>query len=703
MIGTLKHIRNIGIMAHIDAGKTTTTERVLYYSGIIHKMGEVHEGSATMDWMMQEQERGITITSAATTIYWNTQNQDFQINIIDTPGHVDFTVEVERSLRVLDGAIAVFCAVGGVEPQSETVWRQADKYNVPRIAFINKLDRTGADFFRVVSEIENKLKANPIVLQIPIGLEEDFIGIIDLISFKAIYWDKDEGIEYFLKDIPQEYKKEAQQWRDKLFEIISDFNEEFMERYLESPNKITQNEIFQNIRKLTIDIKAIPVLCGSALKNKGIQPLLNAINLYLPSPIEVEAVDGLNPFTQKPESRETDYNKPLSALIFKIANNPFVGSLAYARVYSGILKSGEQVYNSRTKKKERIANLYRMHANKQKLVDEIKAGDIGTIVGFKDIKTGDTLSDNSNPIVLENITFPEPVISVAVEAKTQADTDKLFKALRKLEDEDPSLNVKIDQDTGQTIMSGMGELHLEVLSKRLKNEFKISCNQGKPTVNYKEAITETVEHHEIFKQQTGGKGKFADLTIRISPCSDNKIKGINFKNKLKGGDKIPKEFIPAIEKGLQSALSNGPLAGFKIYNISVELLDGSYHTVDSDQLAFEIAARKALINAAKKAQPVLLEPIMRIEIITPNEYFGDIVADLNKRRGNVVKSDIKNDLRIINGFVPLAETFGYITQLRTMSSGRANSSMEFVNYDTVPPDIQQKIIDTITGRIYFMN
>ncbi len=702
MIETLTHIRNIGIMAHIDAGKTTTTERILFYSGIIHKMGEVHEGAATMDWMQQEQERGITITSAATTVYWDFNNQTFQINIIDTPGHVDFTVEVERSLRVLDGAVGVFCGVAGVEPQSETVWRQADKYNVPRLAFVNKLDRVGADFFSVVSEIEDKLKANPLVLQVPIGHEDDFDGIIDLVKNKAVKWDDEEGIKFHYEEIPADFVEEAKEWREKMFDKLSEFDEEFMEKYLENSDDLSEEEVNALIRKLTIKLQVIPVLCGSSLKNKGVQPLIDAISNYLPSPLDVNAVTGINPVTQKDETRETDYNQSLSSLVFKIANNPFVGNLAYVRVYSGSLKSGSMVFNSRTGKKARISNLYRMHANKQTLVEELKAGDIGAIVGFKDIKTGDTLSDNSHPITLENIVFPEPVISVAVEAKTQADTEKLIGALRKLEDEDPSLQIEINEETGQTLMSGMGELHLEILADRLKNEFKVACTQGKPTVSYKEAITISVKHQEVFKQQSGGKGKFADLTIKISPCEDDEYKGLKFENKLKGGA-IPKEFIPAIEKGLKSGLSNGPLVGYKFFNIKVEVLDGSYHQVDSDALSFEIAARKALVNAAKDAKPVLLEPIMKIEIISPDEYYGDIVSDLNKRRGHVTKSDVKNGLRVIDGFVPLAETFGYITQLRTLSSGRANASLEFSRFEAVPEEIQKKIIDTITGRIYFTN
>ncbi len=700
MIETIKHIRNIGIMAHIDAGKTTTTERILYYTGIIHKMGEVHEGAATMDWMRQEQERGITITSAATTVYWDYNSQKYQINIIDTPGHVDFTVEVERSLRVLDGAIAVFCGVGGVEPQSETVWRQADKYNVPKIAFVNKLDRVGADFFGVVADIEEKLNANPIVLQIPIGLEDEFNGVIDLLKFKAVFWDDEEGIEYHFDEIPEEYKQEAEEWREKLYEKLSDYDEGFMEKYLETPDDITEDEIKNLIRKATIELKLVPVLCGSALKNKGVQPLLDAITSYLPSPIDRDAISGINPFTNKEEQRNPDDEEPLASLVFKIANNPYVGSLAYVRIYSGILKSGELVYNSRTGKKEKIANLYRMHANKQTIIQELKAGDIGAIVGFKNIKTGDTLADKSKPIVLENITFPEPVMSVAVEAKTQADTSNLVSALRKLEDEDPSLQVEINEETGQTIMSGMGELHLEILADRLKNEFNVKCNQGKPRVAYREAITKAVEHHEVFKQQTGGKGKFAELTIKVLPCKDRDFKGLKFENKIRGGV-IRKEFIKAIEKGLQRSMNNGPLAGFKIYNLYVELLDGSEHPVDSDSLAFEIAASNALSKAVKEADPVLLEPIMKIEIITPEEYFGDVVSDLNKRRGHITNSDVKHGLRIIDGFVPLAETFGYITDLRTLSSGRANSSMEFSHFEQVPPDIQENIIDTITGRIYF--
>ncbi len=702
MIDVIKHIRNIGIMAHIDAGKTTTTERILYYAGIIHRMGEVHEGSATMDWMRQEQERGITITSAATTVYWNLKNEKFQINIIDTPGHVDFTVEVERSLRVLDGAIAVFCGVAGVEPQSETVWRQADKYKVPKLAFVNKLDRVGADFIRVVNDIEDKLNANSLVIELPIGIEDTFEGVIDLIKFKAIYWDDEEGVEFHYEDIPEHLLDEAYEWREKLLEKLAEYDDTFMEKYFEDQDAISEDEIHSLIRKATIKLDMVPILCGSALKDRGIQPLLDAIINYLPSPIDRGVIVGTHPHTNQDITREPRYDQPLAALVFKIANNPYVGNLAYIRIYSGVLKIGTQVYNSRTGKKERINKLFRMHANKQTELKELPAGEIGAIVGFKDIKTGDTLSDNSQPIVLETINFPEPVMSVAIEAKTQADSDKLIETLHKLEDEDPSLQIEINEETGQTIMSGMGELHLEILTDRIKNEFRIDCRQGKPQVSYREAITESVEHKEVFKQQSGGKGKFADITIRISPCKDREFKGLKFESKIKGGA-IPKEFIPAVEKGLKASMNNGPLAGFKLYNIKVELLDGSYHPVDSDALAFEIAANHAFKKATQKAKPVILEPIMKIELITPEEYFGDVMTDLNRRRGQVLKTDVRNGLRVINGLVPLAETFGYITDLRTLSSGRANSSMEFSHFEKVPPEIQQRIIDTITGRIYFIN
>lgn len=700
MIEYLKHIRNIGIAAHIDAGKTTTTERILYYTGIIHKMGEVHEGTATMDWMPQEQQRGITITAAATTVYWDIENNKYQINIIDTPGHVDFTIEVERSLRVLDGVITVFCGVGGVEPQSETVWRQADKFKVPRIAFVNKLDRVGSNFFNVVSEIETKLNANPIILQIPIGEEDNFRGVVDLIEQRAIFWDDPEGEKYHFEPIPQNLAQDASIYREKLLEKLAELDEEFLHLYFEKPQEITNDLIRQKIRKYTIELKLVPVLGGSALKKLGIQPLLDAIVYYLPNPLDRGEVKGLNPVTEKEEVRDVDPSKPFCGLVFKIANNPYVGSLAYLRVYSGTIKSGEHFYNSRTKRKERIANLYRMHANKQNLIEEIKAGDICAIVGFKDIKTGDTLSDPSHPIVLESLTFPEPVINIAIEPKTQADLQKLITSVRKLEDEDPSMHVEINDETGQIIMSGMGELHLEILIDRLQKEFNVVCNYGKPSVAYREAITTEVEHQEIFKQQTGGKGKYADITIKVAPLDTREFVGLKFENKIKQGA-IPKEFIPAIEKGIQQAMNNGPLAGFKVYNLHVQLLNGSYHPVDSDALAFETCAKIAISNALKKANPVILEPIMKIEIITPEEYLGDILSDLNKRRGEIIKTDYKNNLRVIDVLVPLAETFGYITQLRSLSSGRASMSMEFSHFQQPPAQLQQDIIDTITGRIYF--
>ncbi len=699
MIENLIHTRNIGIMAHIDAGKTTTTERILFYTGIIHKIGEVHDGAATMDWMKQEQERGITITSAATTTYWNYNSQDYKINIIDTPGHVDFTVEVERSLRVLDGVVAVFCAVGGVEPQSETVWRQADKYSIPKIAFVNKMDRTGADFFRVISEIEEKLYANPIPVQIPIGAEDEFEGIIDLVKNKAIYWkEEDEGLKYFHKEIPEEYREEASEWRDNMYEALSEFDMDFMEKYLETPEDITEDEIISLIRKTTLDLKLVPVFCGSSLKNKGVQTLLNGIANYLPNPLDTEKVKGINPLTDKEETRETDENEPLTAFVFKIATDPYVGRLAYVRVYSGKLVSGTQIYNPRTKSKERVANLYRMHANKQTKIDFISAGDIGAIVA-KNLKTGDTITLVDTPLVLGQITFPEPVIGVAVEAKTQADSDKLHDSLRKLEEEDPTFQVAQNEETGQTIMSGMGELHLDVLVNRLKTEFNVACSQGKPQVTYKEAITEVINHRETFKKQTGGKGKFADITVKLSPADRDTI-GLEFINSITQGA-IPKEYIPAIKKGFETAMFNGPLAGYKMNAIKIELLDGAYHNVDSDNLAFESVARVAFKKATKKANPILLEPIMKLEVLTPEQYMGDIMSDITKRRGHIINSDMKQNLRIISATVPLSETFGYVTDLRTLSSGRATSSMEFLKYDEVPSVISKKIIDTITGKIYF--
>ncbi len=697
MIDNLTYIRNIGIAAHIDAGKTTTTERILYYTGLIHKMGEVHEGSATMDWMKEERERGITITSAATTVYWDLEKKRYQINIIDTPGHVDFTVEVERSLRVLDGVIAVFCGVGGVEPQSETVWRQANKYNVPRLAFVNKLDRVGADFFRVVDEIRDKLGANPIPLQIPIGHEDDFSGVVDLIRMKAIYWDDETlGAKFYFEDIPGDLKDEAEAWREKMLESLAELDEEFMEKYFEE--KYTEQDIHDVLRRITISNSGVPVLCGSALKNKGIQPLIDAVVRYLPSPADLPPVKGINPFTKKEEERPADPDAPFAGLVFKIASNPYVGNLAYLRVYSGTLKTGTAVYNSRTGKKERIMNLYRMHANKQNPIDSISAGDICTIVGFRDIKTGDTLSDVKHPIVLENIDFPEPVVAIAIEPKTQADSPKLQEALQRLQDEDPTLQVVQNEETGQTLMHGMGELHLEVLVHRLLDEFKVKANTGEPQVTYKEAITKPVEHHYILKKQTGGKGRFAELKIRVEP-GDDEQKGLVFEDLTKGGV-IPKEFIPAIEKGLQLAMNTGPLAGYKLHSVKVQLLDGSTHPVDSDSLAFEIAAKDALQEAAKKADPILLEPIMKLEVYVPEEYVGAVQSDLNRRRAVILGIDDKAGLKVIKAQIPLAEAFGYVNALRSMTSGRGSANMEFSHYAPVPADMQDQLILKLTGRLF---
>ncbi len=697
MIDDLTYIRNIGIAAHIDAGKTTTTERILYYTGLIHKMGEVHEGAATMDWMKEEKQRGITITSAATTVYWDLNHKRFQVNIIDTPGHVDFTVEVERSLRVLDGVIAVFCGVAGVEPQSETVWRQANKYKVPRLAFINKLDRVGADFFAVVEEIQDKLKANPIAIQIPIGSEDDFKGVIDLINQKAVYWDEQSlGVEFSVEDVPQGLEDETQEWREKMLEQLAELDEEFMEKYFD--DNYTVDDIHSVLRKVTIANTAVPVLCGSALKNKGVQTLLDAVIRYLPSPSDLPPVIGTNPFTKKEEERHPDPQDSFAGLIFKIASNPFVGNLAYLRVYSGTLQSGTAVYNSRTGKRERIMNLYRMHANKQTLIKEISAGDICTIVGFRDIKTGDTLSDIKHPIVLESIDFPEPVVSVAVEPKTQADSPKLQEALRRLQDEDPTLIVELHPDTGQILMHGMGELHLEILVNRLKEEFNVKVNTGEPKVSYKEAITETVEYHHILKKQTGGKGKFAELIIRVSPVETDS-RGLIFEDKTVGGS-IPKEFIPAIKKGLELGMNSGPLAGYKLHGIKVELLGGSAHPVDSDALAFEIAAKDALQKAAREAKPILLEPIMKLEVFVPEEYIGPVQSDLNRRRAVIHGLEEKAGLQVIKAHIPLAEAFGYVNDLRSITSGRGSSNMEFSHYAPVPQEMQDEIIRVLTGRLF---
>ena len=700
MNSSLEYTRNIGIMAHIDAGKTTTTERILFYTGRTHRLGEVHNGNAQMDWMVQEQERGITITSAATTTFWKYMDRDYKINIIDTPGHVDFTVEVERSLRVLDGAIAVFCAVGGVEPQSETVWRQADRYGVPKIAFVNKMDRVGADFFSVVDQLKDKLGANAVPVQIPMGSGEEFTGVIDLIENKAVVWFSDEtlGTRYELHDIPEELKEEAEEWRVKLIEAVAETDDTLLERYFEDPDSITKEDMLSVMRKSAISGHAVPVLCGSAFKNKGIQRLLDAVISYLPSPLEVGGIKGVNPKNDEEESRMPDEKEPLAALAFKIATDPYVGRLAFLRVYSGELKTGDSVLNVRTGKRERINRLFQMHANKQNPKESISAGDICAAVGFKDLKTGDTLCAIHKPIWLESMEFPDPVIGIAVEPKTQADVDKLGMALNKLAEEDPTFQVKSDPDSGQTVISGMGELHLEILVDRLKREFKVECNQGQPQVAYKEALTSSVEHREVFKKQTGGKGKFADIEVEIMPVEEE-FAGLQFIDKVKGGN-VPREFIPSVEKGFKTAMLNGPLAGFPVYNLKVVLKDGSYHPVDSDALAFEIAARQAFRNAVHKCRPVLLEPIMKAEVVTPEEYVGEVVSDFNRRRGKVEGMESKAGSRVIKAKVPLAENFGYVTVLRTLTSGRATSTMEYSHYEEVPGDIAKKIIEQIKGKFY---
>ncbi|HER09381.1 MAG TPA: elongation factor G [Bacteroides sp.] len=694
----LQHTRNIGIMAHIDAGKTTTTERILFYTGITHRIGEVHDGAAAMDWMIQEQERGITITSAATTTFWKNNDQEYKINIIDTPGHVDFTVEVERSLRVLDGAVAIFCAVGGVEPQSETVWRQADKYKVPRLAFVNKMDRVGADFFRVVQEIRDKLKANPVPLQIPFGSEENFRGIVDLIERRAIVWKEDEtlGMKYEYCDIPEDLVETVEEWREKLVEAVCVSDDDLLNKFLEDRHSISVDEFMSYTRRATINMDIVPVLCGSAFKNKGIQRLLDAISNLLPSPLDIGAVRGIDPKTEKEVTREPDENEPLTGLVFKIATDPFVGRLAYMRIYSGKLLEGVMVLNNRTGKKERITRIYQMHANKQHPKKEISAGDICAVVGLKELATGDTITTVNKPMILESIEFPEPVIGVAIEPKTQADIDKLGMALHKLAEEDPTFQVRTDPDSGQTLINGMGELHLEILLDRLKREFKVECNVGAPQVNYKEALTTEVHHREVFKKQTGGRGKFADIEVYVGPAEDD-IKGLQFISEIRGGN-IPREYIPSVEKGFANAMFNGPLAGFPVESLKVRLVDGSYHTVDSDQLSFEIAARHAFKKAAAKARPIMMEPIMSVEVVTPEEYMGDVISDLNKRRGQVEGMDSKAGARVIKARVPLAEQFGYVTVLRTLSSGRASSTMEFSHYEPMPDELAREVLEKVTGK-----
>lgn len=692
----LIHTRNIGIMAHIDAGKTTTTERILYYTGRNYKLGEVHEGTATMDFMVQEQERGITISSAATTVKWNYNNKEYTYNIIDTPGHVDFTVEVERSLRILDGAVAIFCAVGGVEPQSETVWKQADKYQVPRICYINKMDRTGADFFAVLEQIKEKLGANPIPLQIPIGSEDQFIGIIDLIRNKAYMFDEASlGMNVIEVPIPDEYADVAQKYRTQLIEGCAEEEEELLEKYFQDQNSISEEEIKRIIRKATLDMKIYPVVCGASFKNKGIQNLLDAVAAYLPNPYEIPAVNGINPFTGKSEVRESDVKEPFSALAFKISTDPFVGKIAFFRVYSGVLNSGSYVLNCSTGKKERISRIMQMHANKQTPIESIEAGDIGVAIGFKTIRTGDTLCDEKSPILLETITFPEPVISIAVEPKTKDDLDKLGNALAKLSEEDPTFTVKIDEETGQTVISGMGELHLEVITDRLQREFHVGVNIGAPQVSYREAITRTVAHRETYKKQTGGRGKFADIQFEIGPV-DEGMSGLQFVNEVRGGN-IPKEFIAPIQKGFEVAMKNGVLAGYPLENMKVKLIDGSYHTVDSDALAFEICAKIAFREATKKAAPALLEPIMKLTIICPDDYVGDVTGDLNKRRAILEGIDAKIKYQIIKSQVPLSEMFGYVTTLRSHTSGRATASMEFSHYQEMPTSLAEEVVNKIKG------
>ena len=695
----LTYTRNIGIMAHIDAGKTTTTERILYYTGLSHKIGEVHDGAATMDWMEQEQERGITITSAATTTFWEYRGNEYKMNIIDTPGHVDFTVEVERSLRVLDGAVALFCAVGGVEPQSETVWRQADKYNVPRIGFVNKMDRAGADFFEAVSQIKDRLGANPIPLQVPIGSEAEFRGVVDLINNKAIVWnEEDMGMTFEEIDIPEDLKDTVSDWREKLVESVAEQDDTLLEKFFDDPDSITEAEMMMAIRKATIAMDITPILCGSAFKNKGVQTLLDAVMSYLPSPLNVGSVEGTHPDTDEVEKREPNSSEPMSALAFKIATDPYVGRLCFFRMYSGKLDAGSYVMNARTDKKERISRIFQMHSNKQNAIDCIEAGDIGAAVGFKDIRTGDTLYQDK-PVVLESMTFPDPVSGVAVEPKTQADVDKLGVALGKLAEEDPTFTIRTDSDSNQTIISGMGELHLEIIVDRLKREFKVECNQGAPQVSYKESITSSVETREIYKKQSGGRGKFADIQFELSPMdADFEGDGLQFVNEIKGGN-IPREFIPSVQKGFEMAMKNGVLAGYPIDTMKVRLFDGSYHDVDSDALSFEICAKIAFKGACKQAKPVLMEPIMKLEVVTPEANTGDVVADLNRRRGQLEGMYSRAGAQVVNAKVPLSEMFGYVTALRTITSGRATSTMEFAEYQPAPKNTAEAVIEKIKGKV----
>ncbi len=692
--------RNIGIMAHIDAGKTTTSERILFYTGKTHKIGEVHDGAATMDWMAQEQERGITITSAATTCNWTWNDKSYKINLIDTPGHVDFTAEVERSLRVLDGAVATYSAADGVQPQSETVWRQADKYNVPRIGYVNKMDRSGADFFETVQQMKDILGANPVVLQVPIGAEENFKGVVDLIKMKAILWhDETMGAEYDVEEIPADLKDECDEWRNKLLETAAEYDEALMEKFFDDPDSITEAEIIAAIRKGTVAMECTPMICGSSYKNKGVQPLLDYVCAFLPSPLDTEAIVGTNPDTEEEEDRKPSEDAPTSALAFKIATDPYMGRLVFFRVYSGKVSAGSYVYNTRSGKKERVSRLFQMNSNKEIPMESIDAGDIGAGVGFKDIRTGDTLCDENHPIVLESMTFPDTVISIAVEPKSQADIAKMDNGLAKLAEEDPTFTVRTDEQSGQTIISGMGELHLDIIIDRLKREFKVECNQGKPQVNYKEAITKTINLREVYKKQSGGRGKFADIIVNIGPIDeDYKEGGLQFVNEVKGGN-IPKEFIPSVQKGFENAMKNGVLGGYPMDSLKVVLVDGSFHPVDSDQLSFELAALNAYKNGCVKAGPVLMEPIMKLEVITPEENMGDVIGDLNKRRGQVEgMEEARSGARVIKAMVPLSEMFGYVTALRTITSGRATSSMEYDHHAPLSSTIAKTVLEEVKGR-----
>lgn len=693
--------RNIGIMAHIDAGKTTTSERILFYTGLTHKIGEVHDGAATMDWMAQEQERGITITSAATTAFWKYNDKKYKINLIDTPGHVDFTVEVERSLRILDGAVAAFCAVGGVEPQSETVWRQADKYHVPRLAYVNKMDRSGANFFEVYRQMKEVLGANPCPIQIPIGAEENFKGVVDLVTMKAILWHtEDMGAHYEVEEIPSELRAEAEEWRDKMLEAVAECDDEVMEKYFDDPSSLTEEEIRRAIRKGTLSMHIFPMTCGSSFKNKGVQTLLDAVCAYLPSPVDTDEIVGSLPGDESNKQvRKVSPDEPLCALAFKIATDPYVGRLCFFRVYSGKLEAGSYILNTRTGKKERISRLFQMHSNHQNPMEVIGCGDIGAGVGFKDIRTGDTICDENAPITLESIDFPDPVIGIAVEPKTQKDLDRLGVGLSKLAEEDPTFRVSSNEETGQTVISGMGELHLEIIIDRLKREFKVECNQGRPQVSYKEAITKLVELREVYKKQTGGRGKFADIIVRIEPADEDFDGTLQFIDQVKGGN-VPKEYIPSVQKGFEKAMKNGVLAGYPLDKLKVTLLDGSYHPVDSDQLSFEVAAMQAFKNASAQAGPVLLEPIMKIEVVTPEESMGDVIGDLNKRRGQIQGMETsRTGARIVKAEAPLSEMFGYVTALRTITSGRATSTMSFSHYAEVSSSIAKQVLEEVNGRV----